>query len=194
VLALIALIGVLATDVLIGLVIAVLLSLALLLFRASGPYLAVLGRLPGDRATHVDVRRNRNAVAVPGRLILRVDAPLYVFNAGVARTEILGLVDELAEVSRAVVIDVGATADLDVTTADMLGQLVGDLEARGTRLAIAQARGTVRDRLARTGLTERIGRERIHFSVAQAVASETERFEGERSPAPPLRPEVAVRD
>lgn len=44
-----ALIGVATTDVLTGLIIAVLLSLLLLLYRASRPYLAELGRLPGDR-------------------------------------------------------------------------------------------------------------------------------------------------
>jgi anti-anti-sigma regulatory factor len=69
-----------------------------------------------------------------------------------------------------VILGVGATADLDVTTTDMLAQLLDDLQERGVDLALAQARSRVRDRLARTGLLERIGSDAVYFSVAQAVA------------------------
>ena len=108
-----ALIGVATTDVLGGLVIAVLLSLLMLLLRASRPYLAVLGRLPGDRAVYADVQRHPAASAIPGLFVLRLDAPLYFFNASVARTEILALVDGEPTPPRVVIIDIGATGDLD---------------------------------------------------------------------------------
>jgi MFS superfamily sulfate permease-like transporter len=171
-----ALIGVATTDVLAGLIIAVLLSLLMMLLRASRPYLAVLGRLPGDRATYADVQRHPDAAAVPGLLVIRLDAPLYFFNASVTRTEILTLVDGEPSAPRVVIIDIGATGDLDVTATDMLGELLTDLEARGVALALAQAKGKVRDQLRRTGLLDRIGSTRIHFSVAQAVALEGDRL------------------
>jgi sulfate permease, SulP family len=170
-----ALIGVASTDVLAGLVIAVLLSLLMMLFRASRPYLAVLGRLPGDRAVYADVQRHPDAAAVPGLLVLRLDAPLYFFNASVTRTEILALVDGEPTAPRVVILDIGATGDLDVTATDTLAELLTDLEARGVALALAQAKGKVRDQLRRTGLLDRIGTTRIHFSVAQAVALEGDR-------------------
>jgi sulfate permease, SulP family len=169
-----ALIGVATTDVLGGLVIAVLLSLLMLLLRASRPYLAVLGRLPAERAVYVDVERHPAATAVPGLLVLRLDAPLYFFNASVVRSEILALVDSEPTTPRVVVIDIGATGDLDVTATDMLAELLGELETRAAVLSLAQAKGKVRDQLRRTGLMDRIGSERIHFSVAQAVALERE--------------------
>jgi MFS superfamily sulfate permease-like transporter len=177
-----ALIGVAATDVLAGLVIAVLLSLLMLLVRASRPYLAVLGRMPGDRAVYADLDRNLGASGVPGLLIVRLDAPLYFFNASVARSEIVTLVDGQAVPPRVVILDLGATADLDVTTTDMLAQLIDELEARGAALALAQAKGRVRDRLGRTGLIERLGSDRIHFSVAQAVALEQDRLPAPERP------------
>jgi high affinity sulfate transporter 1 len=169
-----ALIGVASTDVLAGLVIAVLLSLLMMLFRASRPYLAVLGRLPGDRAVYADVQRHPDAAAVPGLLVLRLDAPLYFFNASVTRTEVLALVDGEPTAPRVVIIDIGATGDLDVTATDTLAELLDDLEARGVALSLAQAKGKVRDQLRRTGLLDRIGTSRIHFSVAQAVALESD--------------------
>jgi len=170
-----ALIGVATTDVLAGLVIAVLLSLLMLLLRASRPYEAVLGRLPGERAVYADLSRHPDAESIPGLLIVRLDAPLYFFNSSVTRSQILALVDGQPSPPRMVILDVGATADLDVTTTDMLAQLLDDLEERGVALSLAQAKGKVRDRLARTGLLERIGSDGIYFSVAQAVALEQER-------------------
>ena len=69
-----------------------LLSVVFLLYRASRPYVAALGRLPGYRATYGDLPRHPDAEPIPGLLIVRLDAPLYFFNANVARTQILGLV------------------------------------------------------------------------------------------------------
>jgi SulP family sulfate permease len=174
-LATVALIGVATTDVLAGLVIAVLLSLLMLLLRASRPYEAVLGRMPGERAVYADLSRHPDAEAIPGLLIVRLDAPLYFFNSSVTRSQILALVDGQPSPPRRVILDVGATADLDVTTTDMLAQLLDDLEERGVALSLAQAKGKVRDRLARTGLLERIGSDGIYLSVAQAVVLEQER-------------------
>ena len=172
-----ALIGVATTDVLAGLVIAVLLSLLMLLLRASRPYVAVLGRMPGDRAVYADLSRHPDAAAIPGLLILRLDTPLYFFNSSVTRSQILSLVDAQPSAPRMVILDVGATADLDVTTTDMLAQLVDELESAAWHSHWRRPRARVRDRLARTGVLERIGSEGIYFSVAQAVA-----FEQEASP------------
>ncbi len=93
-LALTALIGVVSSDVMTGLMIAVLLSVVMLLYRASRPYIATLGRRPGAPGEYGDISRNKEAELIPGLVILRLDAPLYFFNANVARTQILGLTKE----------------------------------------------------------------------------------------------------
>jgi sulfate permease, SulP family len=169
-----ALVGVATTDVLLGLLIAVLLSLLMLLLRASRPEVALLGRLPGDRDLYADLARHPDAVGVPGILIARLDAPLYFFNASASRSEIMADVDAAPE-TRVVVLDMAATTDLDVTTSDMLQQLHDELAARRVRLVLAHAKGRVRDRLARTGLLAEVGRDAIYFSVAQAEALEQQR-------------------
>lgn len=173
-LAVAALIGVATTDVLAGLVIAVLLSLLMLLLRASRPDVVTLGRMPGDREVYADLARNPEAAALPGILVVRLDAPLYFFNASACRAGILARLAAQSKPPRLVVLDVGATSDLDVTTTDMLGQLIDDIAARSARLVLAQAKGRVRNRLARTGLLDRLGSTGIYFSVAQAVALEQE--------------------
>ena len=58
---------------------------------------------------------------------------------------------------RAVLLDIEATIELDVTTTDALYGLIGALEDRGTRLVVVHAKGSVRDRMRKVGLIERLG-------------------------------------
>jgi sulfate permease, SulP family len=164
-----ALAGVVLFGVLPGLLVAVVLSVSFLLYRASRPYVAALGTLPGPERVFGDLARHPQAGHVQGIVILRVDAPLYFFNANVAHTQILRLVDAPDPRPRAVVIDLAATGDLDVTTADMVASLVRDMQERGITLAFAQVRGPVRDRLRRMGLMEAVSEGGIYASVGAAV-------------------------
>ncbi len=169
VIAVTAMVGVLLTTVLTGMIVAVLLSVLLLLYRASRPYVAVLGRMPGRAATFADLARHPEAEPVPGLIIVRLDAPLYFFNANVARTQIFDIVAALETPPRGVLIDLSATADLDVTTTDMLFELVADLRTRSIEVLVAQVRGTVRDRLRKTGLMDELGEDRVYLSITSAV-------------------------
>jgi MFS superfamily sulfate permease-like transporter len=151
-------------------VLAVLLSVMFLLYRASRPYVATLGRMPGYRATFADMARHPDAEPIPGLVIVRLDAPLYFFNANVAKAQVLELVAAAVPEPRAVLLDLAATADLDVTTGDMLVDLVGSLRDRQVEVLLAQVKGPVRDRLRRTGVMDEIGEDRVHLSVGAGVS------------------------
>jgi SulP family sulfate permease len=187
-LAISALVGVITTDVMIGLSIAVLLSLVMLLYRASRPYIAVLGKRPGASGQFFDVSRHTDAELVPGLAILRLDAPLYFFNANVARTQILART-QVDPLPQAILLDLGASADLDIGTSDMLQALISDLRNDNIDLLFAQVRGSVRDRMHLTGLLEHIGEDHIYRTVDAAVqafearpAPETLPSEGDADP------------
>jgi MFS superfamily sulfate permease-like transporter len=200
VIAIAAMIGVLLTTVLAGMVLAVMLSVAFVLYRASRPYVAALGRMPGYRATFADMARHEDAEPVPGLVIVRLDAPLYFFNANVAKTQILELVAARRPEPQGVLIDLAATADLDVTTADMLRELHADLRARSIEVLLAQVKGPVRDRMRKTGLMAEMGEDRVYMSIGSAVTDFGRRWppetqapaEGERSPESSSEPEQGV--
>ena len=65
-LAMTALAGVVFTTALTGMAIAVALSLMAILYQASRPYIAVLGRIPGDPPVFADADRHISARAGPG--------------------------------------------------------------------------------------------------------------------------------
>ena len=89
---------------------------------------------------------------------MRLDAPLYFLNANVARSQILDLVKGGQPTPKAVLFDLGASADLDVASLDMLRNLVGELEEAGSGVLLVQVRGSVRDRLRKSGIMAEIAR------------------------------------
>jgi high affinity sulfate transporter 1 len=188
VIAVAAMVGVLLTTVLAGMVVAVLLSVMFVLYRASRPYVAALGRVPGYRATFADVSRHPEAELIPGLVIVRLDAPLYFFNANVARTQILELIAAREPAPRGVLIDLAATADLDVTTADMLAELVANLRSQEVAVLLAQVKGAVRDRLRKTGLMAELGEEHVYLSIGAAVTDFQRRWPPGDDPEPGPEP------
>ena len=163
-----ALVGVAASDVMTGLMLAVFLSVVMLLYRASRPYIAILGQRANGE--YSDLERHPDAQPIPGLVMLRLDAPLYFFNANVARAQILAQTNRDSP-PRAILLDLAASADLDIGTTDMLRDLYSDLRAKQIDLLFAQIRGSVRDRMRKTGLLEHLGEEHLYSSVAVAVAA-----------------------
>jgi MFS superfamily sulfate permease-like transporter len=118
-----------------------------------------------------DSGRHRQAEPIPGFLMVRPNVPLTFVNADVAKDQIMDLVKALPIAPGAVVMDIGATSDLDVATTDMLTALHTDLQKGSIELRLAQVRGSVRDRMRRTGLMEVIGEPQCYLSDEAAIAA-----------------------
>jgi len=73
-----------ALGILKGVIVAAIMSLAMLLRDMARPHVAVLGRIPGTRR-YSDLERHPDNERVPGLLIVRVEAPLLYFNANYVR-------------------------------------------------------------------------------------------------------------
>lgn len=168
-LSVIALVGVIATGVLSGLLVAVFLSIIIVVYRSSRPYLAVLGKVPSLPGNYGDLQRHPEYERIPGLLILRLDAPLFFANANLARTQVLNLVAASEPPAKAVLLDIGSSNTLDITSLDMLKSLVSDLGDAHVQFLLAQVRGHVRDELRVSGLMDQIGENNIHLSVESGV-------------------------
>jgi len=169
-LAMTALGGVVFTTALTGMAIAVALSLLAILYQASRPYIAVLGRIAGDPPVFADVERHASAAPVDGFLILRPNVPLTFVNADVAKDQVMAHIGALTDPPRALILDIGATADFDVATMDMLAALSLELRRLAIDLRLSQVRGSVRDRMRRSGLMTTIGEDHCFLSDEAAAA------------------------
>jgi SulP family sulfate permease len=160
-LAIVAMLGVLTFEALEGLLIAVILSLLALVWRASQSKLSVLGREPG-RFVFSDTRRHPENRAIPGLLILRPDEGLFFANADALRSEIVAQVDDAHPLPRVVLLDLEMSNQLDVPSMDMLLELKKEMDNRDTELWLSRLHGPVRDALERSGYLQQIGPDKIH--------------------------------
>jgi sulfate permease, SulP family len=165
--ALAALFGVLVFDTLPGLFIGIAVSLLLLLYRASRPNVAVLGRVPGARRHWGDIERHQENEQVPGVVVLRVESGLFFANADHVREAVEGHSSE--EGIHAVVLDAQTVPFVDVTASRMLEELREVLSGRGITLFLARDVGQVRDVLRHSHADDSAGENRIFATVEEAV-------------------------
>jgi len=168
VLALVALLAVLTFETLEALLITVIVSLFALVLRVSQPRLAVLGRVPGQ-LIFSDVQRHPENETLPGLLMVRPENGLFFANAAGIREAIIAEMTSSAEPVKAVLLDLGATTDLDVPSADVLAELAEELHSRNVRLMLIRVITPVRQMLELAGVMEKIRLEDIFVGPAEAV-------------------------
>ncbi|MEV8034332.1 solute carrier family 26 protein [Streptomyces sp. NPDC086182] len=169
-LALGCLVGVLALDILYGVLVAVGLSVAELLSRVARPHDAVQGLVPGMAGMH-DVDDFPEARVIPGLLVYRYDSPLFFANAEDFRRSALGAVAEQEVPVRWFVLNAEANVEVDITALDSLDELRRELGGRGIEFAMARVKQDLRDELDAYGLSASVGEDRIFPTLPTAVAA-----------------------
>lgn len=149
--------------------------------RAADPHTAVLGRVPGSD-TYRDVSYHDGAVTFPGLVLFRFDAALFFANAPTLRDRVLALVE--AEAPTTVVLDLESVDDVDSTGAQVLGELLDELDRRGVGLELARVRTDIRDELREAGVEQRLAGAGIHLEVDDAVRAHLARASEDGPPAP----------
>ncbi|MER7980149.1 sulfate permease [Streptomyces sp. NPDC095817] len=162
--------GVLALDILYGVLVAVGLSVAEMLTRVARPHDAVEGLVPGLAGMH-DVDDYPQARTVPGLLVYRYDSPLFFANAENFRRRALSAVDEHPGPVGWFVLNTEANVEVDITALDAVDDLREELGRRGIVFALARVKQDLRRDLDVYGLTASVGPELIFPTLPTAVAA-----------------------
>ena len=164
-----ALLAVLQMGILKGLIFAVGLTLIVLMRKLSSPQDSVLGRLPGSQS-FVDVARYSEAEQIPGLLIFRPNGIVFFANANRVLNRLRELVRAAGKPLRAVLLNLEASPEIDVTCLEMLGQLRNELQDSGIDLYFARVADPVRDLFGRSGFLKQLDG-RLFRGVDVAVAA-----------------------
>ena len=162
-----ALFGVLGAGLLKGVLIGAIISLVILIRRASSPHVAFLGRIPGVRR-YSDLARNKDNEPTPGLLPFRVESGIVYFNSEHVFDTVVARIDATPEPIRLAVCDLSTSPNMDIAGARMLRNLHGELARRGITFRIVEARSRVRDMLRVEGVEETVGRIDRYTSLAEA--------------------------
>src|SRR5947208_1077699 len=178
VVAIAALLGVLSSGLLRGVLIGAIISLVLLLHRASRPHVAFLGRIPGTRRFSDRARHPANEF-IHGVLIFRPESGLMYFNMDHVRDRIVDRVRAEAIAPALVVLDLSAAPRVDLQSAQMLGSLADELSATGIRVQAVEARSSVRERLRSEVVDAKLrGIDRLSTVVDAVEASQKQTMSG----------------
>ncbi|QFQ98097.1 sulfate permease [Streptomyces phaeolivaceus] len=162
--------GVLALDILYGVLVAVGLSVAELLTRVARPHDAVEGLVPGVAGMH-DIDDYPTARTVSGLLVYRYDSPLFFANAEDFHRRALAAVDEQAGPVRWFVLNTEANVEVDITALDAVDRLRRELTDRGVVFALARVKQDLMDDLKAYGLADSVGADLIFPTLPTAVAA-----------------------
>jgi len=168
VVAIAALLGVLGSGLLRGVMIGAVISLVQLLRTASRPHVAFLGRIPGSRRFS-DRQRHPDNELIPGVLIFRPESGLVYFNVDHVCRTILDRINVEPKLPKLLVLDLSSAPRVDLQSAHALGDLSKEVTAKGIQFQAVEARSSVRDRLRSEGVDAKWGSINRFRSVADAV-------------------------
>ena len=138
-----------------GLLIGLVFSLGLFIWRSSHPHTAELGYVE-DEGIFRNVTRYPRAKIYPEVLILRPDASLYFANMKFLEDRLSLDIARRPEV-RWVVLDMSGVNDIDAVSIDAIEKLMEAYRHRGIGFAFAAMKGPVRDVVNRAGWEEKQG-------------------------------------
>ena len=160
--------GVLTFGLLRGVMLGALISLVQLVRVSSHPHVALLGRIPGTRRFS-DRDRHEDNELIPNVMIFRPESVLIYFNVDNVSDAILSRVRGESPPPKLVVVDLSAAPLVDMQSAHALAGMAAELTAEGIHFHAVEARSSVRDRLRREGVDEKLGGVNRFSTVADVI-------------------------
>ena len=161
-----AAIGTLVLGIEEGIILGVILSLALLIFRVSYPHYSQLGLINNGRE-FINVLRDKNAKIDNKIVIMRFDAQLFFANINYFKEKVELLIGERKQ-PEFFILDARPVSTVDSTAIHALHELIDELKSNGITFMIANVIGPVRDKLGSSGITDQIGKEKCFSSLFDA--------------------------
>jgi MFS superfamily sulfate permease-like transporter len=162
--------GVVLSDILVGVMIAILLSVTDLIARIARPHDAVLGKVPEMSGYH-DVEDYPDAETISGLLVYRYDAPLFFANADDFRDSLMEEIENSDDTCRWVILQCEAIGRIDSTATQVLREMIDELHEGGVLVGMAELKWDLADQLQRVGILEIVGDENVYTTIDDAIAA-----------------------
>ena len=151
-----------------GIIVGVGLSLIILIFRTSRPYVTELGKVPNS-----NFYRNKNrfeeVILEDDILVLRFDAQLFYANASYFRDNLDEMAAKKGKALKLIVLDAESINRIDSTGVEMLKERIKFYQKKDVKFYFAGVKGPVRDSLFRGGLLKVIDLNHFFMRANQAV-------------------------
>jgi high affinity sulfate transporter 1 len=177
--AIIAIVGTLLVGVLAGVMIGIGLSLIWLISVATRPRMPLLGREPGTQAFR-ELDEHPGDDQFPGVVVLRLDGGLFFATSDALEDRVREVALSTPEIT-GIVLDCEGIDFIDSQGSAKMREILDLTEQAGVTLRLARVKPDVRELLARDGVLDRIGDDKINDAVDHAVAAQIAKPGGSRA-------------
>ncbi len=153
-----------------GILLGVLFSLLLMVYRTSNPHFAVLSNIAGSDYYKNIKRFGDEVVMRDDLLIVRFDAQLYFGNAGFFKRQLFKEIDSKGSTLKGVILNAEAINYIDSSAAQMLIKVIKEIHHKNLHFSVAGAIGPTRDIIFSTGIIKELGKEHLFVKTKDAVA------------------------
>ena len=151
-----------------GITVGVGLSLIVLIFRTSRPYVTELGKVPNS-----NFYRNKNrfeeVIIEEDILIFRFDAQIFYANSSYFRDNLDEMSEKKGKALKLIVLDAESINRVDSTGVEMLKERIKFYKKKGVAFYFAGVKGPVRDDLFRSGILQIIDINHFFMRANEAV-------------------------
>lgn len=166
-----------------GIMIGVLLSLGLFLYRTMSPHFVEVSRHEDGTLRDAELFKLKTSDNVS---VFRYDGDLYFANAGYLEGKILNSVAAKPDL-KVLILDFESVDLIDSTGEETIARIAERMESVGIELYIARAKKAMRDAFIRSGLMDKIGEDRFFRERTQAARYAKEKFGDEIDISPLLK-------
>lgn len=149
-----------------GILLGVVLSLGVLIYRVSYPHFAELGVVNNGNGFK-NILRFKDAHVQDEILMMRFDAQLYFANANYFHDKVIKTI-QLRHQPQFFILDASPISAIDSSAMHVLSDMVVELRKSGITFLLANAIGPVRDSLEKGGLNDIIGKEHQFLTLKAA--------------------------
>lgn len=160
-------IGTLALGIEEGILIGVVLSLTMLIYKVSYPHIAELGRVPGSEE-YRNVERFDELHVNPEILIVRFDAQLYFANINSLKQFIEKKLGEREGIKH-IILDCSSITSLDSSSVHAIREIADQLHENEQEFYLSHVRGPIRDILKDNGVMNVKNIQHFYLSNREAV-------------------------
>ena len=153
-----------------GVLIGVLFSLLLMVYRTSKPHFAILGKIKGSEYYKNIERFGDEIEKRDDLLILRFDSQLYFGNKSYFKAHLMKEVNAKGDDLKGVILNAEAINYIDSTAANMLISVINELHNRNLQFYIAGAIGPTRDIIFSSSIIDVLSKEFLFVKTKEAVA------------------------
>ena len=153
-----------------GVLIGVLFSLLLMVYRISKPHYAVLGKVRGSEYYKNINRFGEDIEQRDDLLIIRFDSQLFFGNKNYFKKHLLKEVNAKGTSLKGVILNAEPINYIDSTAASMLISVIEELHNRNIQFYIVGATGPTRVIIFSSGIAEALGNEFLFVRTKEAVA------------------------